>query len=913
MTHLPSAQLPSGLTWTRTTLLRANPGWALAVFALGLVLTIGATCQRYQNNQLEVSETIEAQAMQLGDSIQQRLALYQYGLRGMRGMIHTASLSQLTLGQFRRYMATRDLTSEFPGALGFGVVYRVAPSERARFDQQARDEGLQDFAVHGITPHDGDLYVIKYVEPQQPNSNAVGLDIASEPARRQAAEASMRSGTAQLTSPLTLVQAYGQVRQGFLMLLPVYQTPLTPTGEAQRVESVVGWSFAPLLMKDVLEGLLAPSDAIRLELWDVTGGRAPAPFYISAVTPTHDNPVASFSTDRQIMGRTWHVALNAYPAFVAQLRQTSPWLILALGTLTSLLMGIVVHLLRLKTLRDRSEEKATQLRTHELNRVLETQVSQRTRELQVLNTLLKNVLDAATAVTIVATDLKGVIQVFNRGAERMTGYHAQEVVNRHTPELYHDAEELHALNQRLGAQYGRHFRGIEGFIAQSDESCDPSQHQCHLVRKDGTRMLVQLAVAAMRDHEQRITGYLGVAVDITAQHELESSLQAARDEAVQANQAKSAFLASMSHEIRTPMNAVLGMLQLTLQSELAPQQRDHLGRAQTAANLLLALLNDILDYSKIEAGKLQVDVHPFRLDELMHDLAIVLAGSRHEAAVRLRFELDPHLPQGLIGDSLRLQQILINLAGNALKFTPRGEVVIAVQLLQRIGNEVRIEFSVKDTGIGMPAEQLERLFQEFSQGDASTARKFGGSGLGLLICKRLTQLMDSNLQVESQQGVGSRFWFELRLHGDDSHAPASPLPEPSAQRPQRLAGLRLLLVEDNAVNQLVAAGLLKSEGASVEVANCGVDGVTRVEQAQPPYDLVLMDLQMPDIDGFEAARRIRRKVASGVLPIIAMTANVSAADREKCLAAGMDEHIGKPFDLQRLVDVILQFTGGSGP
>lgn len=911
MTHLPSAPLPSGLTWSRTTLLRASPGWALAIFVLGLVLTVGATCQRYQNNQLEVSESIEAQAMQLGDSIQQRLALYQYGLRGMRGMIHTASLSQLTLGQFRRYMATRDLTSEFPGALGFGVVYRIVDSDRERFAQQAREEGLQHFAVHGITPHDGDLYVIKYIEPQQPNDNAVGLDIASEPARRQAAEAAMRAGTAQLTGPITLVQAYGQVRQGFLMLLPVYQTPQTPPSEALRVETAVGWSFAPLLMKDVLEGLLAPSDSTRLELWDVTSGPAAAPFYISAVTPTHDEPVASFSTDRRVLGRTWHVVLNAYPTFVAQLRQTSPWLILALGTLTSLLMGIVVHLLRLKTLRDRAEEKATQLRTHELNRVLETEVSQRTRELQVLNTLLKNVLDAATAVTVVATDLKGVIQVFNRGAERMTGYHAREVINRHTPELYHDAAELHALNQRLGHQYGRHFHGIEGFIAQSDESSDPSQHQCHLVRKDGTRLLVQLAVAAMRDHEKRITGYLGVAVDITAQHELESSLQAARDEAVQANQAKSAFLASMSHEIRTPMNAVLGMLQLTLQSDLAPQQRDHLNRAQTAANLLLALLNDVLDYSKIEAGKLQVDVHPFRLDELMHDLAIVLAGSRHEAAVQLRFDLDPHLPQGLIGDSLRLQQILINLAGNALKFTPQGEVVIAVQLLQRIGNEVRIEFSVKDTGIGMPAEQLERLFQEFSQGDASTARKFGGSGLGLLICKRLTQLMDSNLQVESQQGVGSRFWFELRLHVDDSHAPASPLPEPGAQRPQRLAGLRLLLVEDNAVNQLVAAGLLKSEGASVEVASCGVEGVTRVEQAQPPFDLVLMDLQMPDIDGFEAARRIRRKVAAGVLPIIAMTANVSAADREKCLAAGMDEHIGKPFDLQRLVDVILRFTRGS--
>lgn len=911
MTHLPSAQLPSGLARSRTTLLGVNPGWALAVCALGLLLTLVATCQRYQNNQLEVSETIEAQAMQLADAVQQRLALYQYGLRGMRGMIHTASLPQLTLGQFRRYMATRDLTTEFRGALGFGVVYRIVDSDRPRFNQQARNEGLEDFTVHGITAHDGDLYVIKYIEPQQENSNAVGLDIASEPNRRQAAEAAMRTGTAQLTGPITLVQAYGQVRQGFLMLLPVYQTPQTPTSEALRMETGVGWSFAPLLMKDVLEGLLPPSDSTRLELWDVTAGRSAAPFYISAITPTHESPVASFSTDRQVLGRTWHLSFNAYPAFVAQLRQTSPWLILALGTLTSLLMGIVVHLLRLKTLRDRAEEKATQLRTHELNRVLETQVSQRTGELQVLNTLLKNVLDAATAVMVVATDLKGVIQVFNRGAERMTGYQAHEVVNRHTPELFHDAEELYALNQQLGRQYHRSFSGVEGFIAQSDERSEPSQHQCHLVHKDGGRIRVQLAVAAMRDPEQRITGYLGVAVDITAQHQLETSLQAAKDEAVQANQAKSAFLASMSHEIRTPMNAVLGMLQLTLQSDLAPQQRDHLSRAQTAANLLLALLNDILDYSKIEAGKLQVDEHPFRLDELMHDLAIVLAGSRHDAAVQLRFDLDPHLPQGLIGDSLRLQQILINLAGNALKFTPRGEVVICAQLLQQVGSEARIQFSVKDSGIGMPAEQLQRLFQAFSQGDASTARKFGGSGLGLLICKRLTQLMNSNLQVQSELGVGSRFWFELRLQVDDSHTPASPLPEPSAQRPQRLAGLRLLLVEDNAVNQLVAAGLLKSEGASVDVAACGLDGVSRVQQAQPPYDLVLMDLQMPDIDGFEAARRIRGTIAAAVLPIIAMTANVSAADREQCLAAGMDEHIGKPIDLQRLVAVILQFTRAS--
>ncbi len=400
---------------------------------------------------------------------------------------------------------------------------------------------------------------------------------------------------------------------------------------------------------------------------------------------------------------------------------------------------------------------------------------------------------------------------------------------------------------------------------------------------------------------------VGFRIDIT---DLVQATQAAE----QASEAKSRFLANMSHEIRTPMNAILGMLQLLQRTPLDGRQRDYTSKIDGAARSLLSLLNDILDFSKVEAGKMELDLHPFSIDALLADLEAVLAASRGEKALRLTFARDPQLPAWLQGDALRLKQVLINLGSNAIKFTPSGEVRIQLRSGGLSQGLQALEIAVTDTGIGIAPEHQQQIFAGFSQAEASTTRRFGGTGLGLAISQRLVRLMGGELALDSAPGQGSRFHFELHLAV--AEAPAEEA-RPQRQQPGaagRLAGMRLLVVEDNLNNQQVAQELLQDEGAQVELAGNGQIALDRLQlmAAQGAgFDAVLMDVQMPVMDGFTATREIRKRPEWAGLPVIAMTANAMASDRADCLVAGMNEHIGKPFDLDALVALLRRLTGRS--
>jgi len=579
-----------------------------------------------------------------------------------------------------------------------------------------------------------------------------------------------------------------------------------------------------------------------------------------------------------------------------------------------------------------------------------------------------------------------------------------------------------------------------------------------------------LSVSAMPVHHEDF-GVVIAYVDITEQKAQADALLAAKDQAEQASLFKSQFLANMSHEIRTPMNAILGMLTLMQNTPLQPRQLDYVMKTEGAANSLLGLLNDILDLSKVEAGKMTLDPQPFDLDQLMRDLSVIYSSSLGNKPVEVLFDIDPRVPRKLLGDCMRLQQILINLGGNAIKFTSHGEIVLQVRLESLAGDapqqQARVHFSVKDSGIGIAPENQKKIFTEFSQAEASTTRRFGGTGLGLSISRRLIELMGGELRLESVEGSGSTFSFNatlpvveiasktsagtsstqadivpscvpglavlvvddnpvardlmvkmgeslgwridtadsgeaalahiaLRKAQDEPYravfvdwmmpgldgwqtsarirslvagsndATASPvvmmvtahgremlaqqttevqnlidgyLVKPvtasmlldalqlavqpkaassnvrsTAQVAQPLKGLRILLVEDNAINQQVAEELLSGQGAAVDIADNGLRGVEAVQAAMStgkPYNAVLMDMQMPVMDGLTAAGEIRERLGVRSLPIIAMTANAMASDREACLAAGMNDHIGKPFNLDQLVATLLQWTHGA--
>jgi PAS domain S-box-containing protein len=385
--------------------------------------------------------------------------------------------------------------------------------------------------------------------------------------------------------------------------------------------------------------------------------------------------------------------------------------------------------------------------------------------------------------------------------------------------------------------------------------------------------------------------------------------------AEQASIAKGQFLANMSHEIRTPMNAVLGLLKLLQDTGMNAAQADLVLKTEGAARSLLGLLNDILDFSKVEAGKMLLDPRPFDLDRMLRHLSTILAPIVGDKSIAVRFEVEPAVPRGLLGDDMRLQQVLINLGGNAIKFTSAGDVVLRVRLLERNEDGVLLEFAVSDSGIGIAPENQVHIFSGFSQAEASTTRRYGGTGLGLAISSRLVELLGGELKLSSVEGKGSVFYFQVRFQLAVIPVVEAPVSGGSsagvAANARRLQGLRILVVEDNKINQMVARGLLSKEGADITMADDGERGVAAVAASQPAFDVVLMDVQMPVMDGYAATRAIRHTLGMTRLPIIAMTANAMASDREACLAAGMDDHVGKPFDLDELVQTILRLTGNT--
>ncbi|HEY1093052.1 MAG TPA: transporter substrate-binding domain-containing protein, partial [Burkholderiaceae bacterium] len=389
---------------------------------------------------------------------------------------------------------------------------------------------------------------------------------------------------------------------------------------------------------------------------------------------------------------------------------------------------------------------------------------------------------------------------------------------------------------------------------------------------------------------------------------LESSnrqLVRARDAAQAAARARSEFLAHMSHEVRTPMNAVIGLAELAMRGTLPAKEADYVRKIHKAGSSLLGVINDILDFSKIEAGKLDLESSEFVLDEVLARVMAVASVNAEDKGLALHVEVAPDVPALLNGDSLRIGQLLTNLVGNAVKFTERGEVRLAVRRLMGEADQVQLEFSVSDTGIGMPPEQLARLFQPFVQGDSSTTRRYGGTGLGLAICKRLAEMMGGEIRAESAPGQGSRFSFSAVFAAGTQRAQAATTTPPSLTDVLKLAGVRVLLVEDNEVNRDIAYEVLHQAGAEVDMAGHGRAALELLaEHPADHYDVVLMDLQMPVMDGLETTIALRADPRWRELPVIAMTAHAMADERAHCLAAGMDDYLTKPFEFAMLLQKV---------
>ncbi|OYU44432.1 MAG: hypothetical protein CFE44_12960, partial [Burkholderiales bacterium PBB4] len=397
------------------------------------------------------------------------------------------------------------------------------------------------------------------------------------------------------------------------------------------------------------------------------------------------------------------------------------------------------------------------------------------------------------------------------------------------------------------------------------------------------------------------------AQDVTLFREATEHAHKARDEANRANAAKSEFLANMSHEIRTPMNGVLGLTRICLEDELPARARSLIEKCHASAQTLMGVVNDVLDFSKIEAGQLALEHTAFDLRRTVDTARNLFEQQAGSKGLRFVVDIDPDVPLGLQGDPLRLSQVLNNLLSNAVKFTDKGEVRLHIRVENAQSDAVRLAFSVQDSGIGMSAQEQQRLFQPFAQADASTTRKYGGTGLGLVICRRLCDLMGGTLSVHSTPGQGT--CFTLRLPFGVSALALHPLAQTTQKGRALLRNVHLLLVEDNPTNVLVATLSLEGEGARVTHCGDGLQAVNLLRDTTHGMDLVLMDIQMPVMDGYTATRAIRNDLGLTDLPIVAMTANVLESDLQASQDAGMNAHVGKPFDMDRLVTVVLQALG----
>jgi PAS domain S-box-containing protein len=429
---------------------------------------------------------------------------------------------------------------------------------------------------------------------------------------------------------------------------------------------------------------------------------------------------------------------------------------------------------------------------------------------------------------------------------------------------------------------------------------------------EGTRYVL-VSGAPIYARDGRFAGYRGVGRDVTNEKQAEFALIAARDAADAASRAKSEFLANMSHEIRTPMNGILGMAGLLLEGPLEPRQAQFARTMQRSAGGLLKVINDILDFSKVEAGMLELEEIEFDLGELLAETLAAFDSAADNKDITLDADIDAGVPVLLLGDPGRIRQVLSNLIGNAIKFTAHGEVSVEVGVATASGGDVHLRFGVRDTGIGIAADALQRIFDAFSQADGSTSRSYGGTGLGLTVSRQLVRMMGGEIGVTSQREHGSFFWFTVHLQRalpktpsvrSKTGADALPGQAPALTAP-RFSG-RVLLAEDNEVNQMVASLMLESFGLEVDVAADGMAVV--LATAHSHYDLILMDCQMPRMDGFAATAAIRnREHAADRHVIVALTAHAMAGDRERCLAAGMDDYLSKPLDRDALLRVLARW------
>jgi PAS domain S-box-containing protein len=986
---------------------------AVIILAVGIVVSLLEARRQTQINLEHTRQRLESLSQQFSTQLNDRMQKYQHGMRGTRGLVLAMGEQRLSREIFNRYISGRNIVREFPGMRGFAWVRRIPISQQEAFLQAARRDGKPDFSLIQINPHEGDRYIIQYIEPLELNLQANGLDLASETLRRNALDEAMLTDKPILSHPLTLVQASQQKQRGLLFVLPVYRAGHLTSTESERRTALWGWITSPMVIDDVLEGV-DTQNYLAVDFEDVAGNGQSTHFFTHGDIKTASDNALAMQLTQTIFGRTWKISITALPAFYATLNLRSPMVVFLIGLMVTILfaaLGFAYSALR---------QRKKQLQAFSVQ--LEHQVRERTQQLHSAvreNSALLDTLHRHAIVSI--ADRKGLIISVNDSFCKISGYSREELIGKthrmvnsgaHTKdywvnmwrtiaaggtwrgevcnrakngslywvdsviapffgedgkieryisiradvtarksairELAKERERLDNIirsthigtweidlqtdevivNERyveiLGyslAEIGPitkekiwaavHPDDLPDGLAKVQSHLDGFVDECvvesRVKHRDGSWRWVQDSGSIIGwSADGKPARMCGIRQDTTARHQAEESLRNATVKAEAANHAKSAFLANMSHEIRTPLNAIIGLSSLLDDSTLDSEQRSTLEKIQISGKSLLGIINNVLDLSKIEAGEMEIENAPFDLHDLLKEVEQIVAQQADKKGLKLLIPTRPHgLPRYLVGDITRLRQILINLLGNATKFTQQGQIELRVDAVAS-GESIRVRFAVRDTGIGLTPQAIGKLFQRFTQADSSTTRRFGGTGLGLSIVKQLVELMHGTIDVNSVVGQGSEFWFEISFSIADQTALLS-----NVDDNMDLSSLRVLVADDSDINLEVAQRILKRRGITAHTCSDGQQAVDWLRERASEIDIVLMDVQMPNMDGHTAARYIRNQLGLTTLPIIALTAGALTTERQHALESGMNDFVTKPIEPTKLFSTLARFASGA--
>ena len=784
--------------------------------------------------------------------------------------------------------------------------------DRATYTQRARSEGLEHFEISERSPdralvragdHD-EYFPVYYVAPVMGNEAAVGFDLASNPARRRALQKARDTGRMTLTERITLVQEE-ESQGGVLAILPIYHGSGIPATIESRRSALTGFVLGVFRIGDAVGRVVGPAETPRdldVYLFDLNAEGEKRLLHFESVSDhdghLHQVPEADVrngphvASEFRVADRTWAVLLRPHADPHAAFDVAAPISAAAVIVLLTLVFSLFVVGSRTRT------------------REIEQEVDERTLALRQSEAQMRLIADSVPAlITFVDSDRR--FRFVNETAKRWYNRPLSEILGKRPEEVHGD--DAHS---KIVPYVERVLNG-ESVTFEAD-----------ITYGDGRSRDVELNYIPNRNEQGDIDGAFSLVVDISERKQVEESLRDAKEAADAATRAKSEFLANMSHEIRTPLNAVIGFSELMLKTKLSNRQRQFISNIRSSGQNLLELIGDVLDISKIEAGHLELETVRFEIADVMEGISNSARLQAEEKGLDLSFTLKSEVPRFLVGDQMRLYQVLTNLVSNALKFTEKGGISVKAEIAGRLANSATVRFSVTDTGIGISRAQILRLFQSFTQADSSVTRQYGGSGLGLAICKQIVELMGGKIEVDSEPGQGSTFWFtaEFGIAPDAGEQPETddwildgettePLsaPEVETWSSGALAGLHILVVEDNDLNQEVAVELLSGAGARVSTAGNGNEAIDAVNKPAGQIDAILMDIQMPERDGLEATRFIRDLPGGQDVPIIAMTAHTLAEEKTKCLAAGMNDYLTKPVTPSVLEETILKWARPAVP